>query len=309
MNFAAIDLNVLRVFDAMMLELSTVSVGERLGMAQPAVNAAIGQLRHIANDELFVRDGTRMVVTPRAEQLCEPVRSALRQLEAALGEVAAFDPANAADCFTILGSDYVSTLLMPELARTLARLAPGATVRMLDLPGIDVFGLLGDGLANLAVDRAMDPPEWILRQRLFRSHMLCAARRGHPALALAGISPGDAIPAQLYCSIPHVMMSMDGGRRGSIDPLLEERGHARRVVATVPNFHAVALTVAATDLIGTLPIRFARQAAAFIDLDFYMLPFDLPPSDVHLYWHRRNDRDPAQAWLRARVTEVLGVDE
>ena len=57
MNFAALDLNLLRVFDAMMLEGSTVRAGERVGLSQPAVSSAIGRLRHITGDALFVRDG------------------------------------------------------------------------------------------------------------------------------------------------------------------------------------------------------------------------------------------------------------
>ena len=83
-NFAALDLNLLRVFDAMMLEGSTVAAGERIGLSQPAVSSALGRLRHVTGDALFVRDGNRMVPTARALELGGPVRAALAGLEEAL---------------------------------------------------------------------------------------------------------------------------------------------------------------------------------------------------------------------------------
>ncbi|MCZ7658548.1 MAG: LysR family transcriptional regulator [Xanthobacteraceae bacterium] len=92
MNFASLDLNLLRVFDAMMAELSTVRAGERIGLSQPAVSSALSRLRSILGDELFVRDGNRMMPTPRALELREPVRRALADLEEAFAAAAAFDP-------------------------------------------------------------------------------------------------------------------------------------------------------------------------------------------------------------------------
>ena len=74
MNFAALDLNLLRVFDAMAIELNTTRTGERVGLSQPAVSSALGRLRHIIGDELFVREGNRMVPTQRAQSMREPIR-------------------------------------------------------------------------------------------------------------------------------------------------------------------------------------------------------------------------------------------
>jgi DNA-binding transcriptional LysR family regulator len=84
MNFAALDLNLLRVFDAMAIELNTTRAASAVGLSQPAVSSALGRLRHIVGDELFVREGNRMVATPRALTLREPIREALRQMEHAL---------------------------------------------------------------------------------------------------------------------------------------------------------------------------------------------------------------------------------
>ena len=149
MNFAGLDLNLLRVFDAMMAELNTTRAGERIGLSQPAVSTAIGRLRHVTGDELFVREGNRMVATPRARQLAEPVREALRRVEEALSSVVRYDPATSDQTFRISGSDYFSALLMPRLAATVVPEAPGVTVQMLDHPGAEAVRLLGEGVIDM----------------------------------------------------------------------------------------------------------------------------------------------------------------
>ena len=258
MNFAAIDLNLLRVFDAMTIELNTTRAGERVGLSQPAVSSALGRLRHIVGDELFVREGNRMVPTPRAVTLREPIREALRRLEDALSAVARFEPAAAAQTFRISGSDYFSTLLMPRLSAAVMAEAPGVTLQMLDHPTSDALRLLGEGAIDMGVEASFDAPDWVCSQPLFQSFIVSAAPKNHPILARAGIKPGGRIPPDIYCTIPQVLMSMDGGRTGTVDRVLAEHGLERRVSVTVPHFQAVALAIAEAGLLGSLPIHFAR---------------------------------------------------
>jgi len=305
MNFAAVDLNLLRVFDAMMLELSTVRAGERVALSQNEVSAAIGRLRHLAGDELFVREGDRMAPTPRALQLSAPWREALRQIESALAVTVGFDPATAQDTFTVLAPDHVATMLAPRLATALTREAPGVGAKIMDQPLSHAFRMLREGLADVVIDRASDGPDWLMSELLFHSDIVCVARTRHTSLALAA-RPGERLPAGLYCGSGHVIMSGDGGRRGSIDPILEKSGFARRVAITVPSFEAVALAAADSDLIGSLPFHVARQAASLLDLEVYLPPFDVPGVDFRVYWHRRLDQDPANRWIRGVVTKALG---
>ncbi|MBB4051340.1 DNA-binding transcriptional LysR family regulator [Devosia subaequoris] len=305
MNWAAVDLNLLRVFDAMMLELNTTRAGDRVGLSQPAVSSALGRLRHITGDVLFVREGNRMVPTARAEQLAEPIRAALRGIEEALGRIASFEPATARRAFRILGSDYFSTLLMPGLARAVRESAPGITIQMLDYPSSAVARLLSDGAVDVAVDSKSEMPDWVASHRLFRSRMVSIVRRDHPVVAHSGLRPGERIPEDLFCMLPHVLMSMDGSLTGTVDHALKQQGLSRAIAVTVPHFHAVALAVAEAGLIGNLPIHFAERVAPLLDLDIYELPFPPPPVDVMLYWHSRHGPDAAHAWLRDMIGQTL----
>jgi DNA-binding transcriptional LysR family regulator len=271
------------------------------------VSSALGRLRHITGDALFVREGNRMVPTVRAQALSGPLRSALRQMEDALASVVRFDPKTATDTFRIIGSDYFSALLMPGLVQSVQAEAPGVTVQMLDVPTGEIVSRLSDGSLDLAVDAQFEVPDWICTRTLHRSFIVTALRRGHPALAAADLRPGQRIPTELYCAIPQVFMSMDGSRTGTVDGVLAEHGLTRRVAMTVPHFQAVALAVAEAGLLGNLPVHYAKKMASLLELDLFLPPFDPPLLDCLLFWHRRRDGDTALVWLRDRIAQVLDL--
>src|SRR5438128_2930831 len=104
-KLAAIDLNLLVVFDAVMQERNVTRAGSRLGLSQPAMSHALARLRHMLKDELFVRSRKGMIPTPRAEQLALPVRAALDGLQHSL-EPTQFDPSTARRNFRIAVDNY-----------------------------------------------------------------------------------------------------------------------------------------------------------------------------------------------------------
>ena len=98
---------------------------------------------------------------------------------------------------------------------------------------------------------------------------------------------------------------MDGGRTGTMDRVLADRGLQRRVAMTVPHFQAVALAIAEAGLLGNLPDPLRASVAALLDLDLYLPPFDPPITDVMLFWHRRMDGNAANAWLRDHIARAM----
>ena len=53
MNFRTLDLNLLRVFGAVMVERNVTRAAGQLSMTQPAVSNALRRLREATGDELF----------------------------------------------------------------------------------------------------------------------------------------------------------------------------------------------------------------------------------------------------------------
>ena len=65
-NLSRLYLNLLVAFDALLAEGTVTRAAERVGVGQPSMSHALGRLRRLLKDELFVRapDGVRP--TPRA---------------------------------------------------------------------------------------------------------------------------------------------------------------------------------------------------------------------------------------------------
>ena len=85
------DLNLLKVFDAVMAERSLTSAAHQLALTQPAVSNALRRLRETLGDELLVRQGRNLVPTPRAQELWPAVRDTLLRLQTAIAPNV-FDP-------------------------------------------------------------------------------------------------------------------------------------------------------------------------------------------------------------------------
>ena len=117
MNFKTFDLNLLRVLDALLLERSTVKAGQRVGLSQPAVSAALKRLREATGDQLLVRSGQGMMPTDYAHGIETPLRLFLGELETLLSVNQTFDPVNARDVFKIAGSDFSSEHLIRSIWR------------------------------------------------------------------------------------------------------------------------------------------------------------------------------------------------
>jgi DNA-binding transcriptional LysR family regulator len=304
MNFAALDLNLLRVLDALMRERSVTRAGERIGLSQPAVSNALTRLRKILGDELFVRRGTDMLPTPRAEAIGPILRTMLAQMEEVLSADAKFDPAAAARTFTFLGSDIISTLVMPLLSERIAKAAPKVRLRMLDISAADMQQQLRDDAVDLAFNLPSTPPEWMAGEPVYAIRYAIIASPDNAEIRAAKIKPGNTLPLKLYCKLPHALRSSDSTMRGVIDDTLQKLGHTRRVVLALPHFHAVAAAVARGHLIAALPTVFAQAVAKDSGLVMYKPPIPIEAGELFMYWHKRHDQNPALRWMRQQVTEV-----
>jgi DNA-binding transcriptional LysR family regulator len=307
MNLNALDLNLVRVFDALLRERSVTRTGERIGLSQPAVSAALNRLRHALNDQLFVRRGNDMVPTPRAESMAEPVRAALREIERVFQSTEKFDPAELDRTFTLMGADFFFMLLMPPLAARIAAVAPGVSFRFLDSARGDVSRLLQEDEIDAALERPLEVADWISSTPLFHSPFTIIAARGNTAIRQAGIAEGERLPMDLFCELPHVLRSIDGSMSGSTDEALDRIGRKRRVSLALPHFQAVVLAVANGNYLAAVPRQFAVWAAKSLPLATYEPPLPIAVPEIRMYWHGRHDDEPPHRWLRNQILEAVAA--
>jgi DNA-binding transcriptional LysR family regulator len=302
MNFAAFDLNLLRVFDALMRERSATRAGEQVGLSQPAVSAALNRLRDLLDDKLFVRQANDMVPTPRALSIAPGVRDALFSLEQLLAGGKVFDPKSLDRTFTLMGADFFGALLVPCLIEGFQQVSVRLSLRFVDTSFGDVQQLLNDDAIDAALEGPMDLPEWITSEGLFHSPFKIIVCQNNPALI--GLENVREMPIELICSLQWALRGTEGSFKGPIDRALERLGKSRRVVLVVPHFHNLLGCIRNSNLAAAIPAQYADAFALSNGLRIFELPFKSPNPEIRLYWHSRRARDPAHMWLRQQIIEM-----
>lgn len=304
-NLYSFDLNLLRILDALLTDGSTVRAGQRVGLSQPAVSAALGRLRIALNDPLFVRHGQRLEPTDYARSLSLPLREILDAAEALIAGPDSFDPMITDESFKISGSDFFAEMLMPALGDRLARIAPGIRLQLVDLVPDSYVGILESHEVDLALVPQLALPGWIDWRPLFRSSFAVIARKNQPRLARAGIRPGETVPIDLFCDLGHILFSPEGNLRTMGDVALAAVGRERRVTMTLPVFYGVCSAVAESDHVALVPTQFAHKMATKLKLDLFQPPMDVPRPLIGMIWHKRFTRSPAHSWLRDQIAELM----
>jgi DNA-binding transcriptional LysR family regulator len=289
----ALDLNLLIVFDAIMQERNLTRAGSRLGLSQPATSHALSRLRHMLHDDLFVRAPEGMQPTPRAMQMAEPVREALRTLQLTW-EPEAFDPACSACSFTLLADNYSARSIVPKLVDKVSEAAPNVIFDILPLDRSDLLDQLDAGSADVALGRLVDGGERFKCVWIVDDDYVALMDRQHPAAS------EDDLSAERLAQIPHVVITSSGDDTSFVDEALERSGLERKVAMRVPLLSMVLMLVG-SDRLAVVPRRVANSLARVCPLAVKELPFAPPRIEISMIWHRRLDNHPAQRWLRGLI--------
>ena len=303
MNFATLDLNLLRILDAVLREGSTIKAGERLGLSQSAVSNALNRLRNSVDDALFVRHGNQLVPTDFAASIADGLREELNRLEGLLTPPADFDPLASEGNFKISASDFFAELLMPALGDHLNNTAPKITAQLVDLVPYNYVESLSRYQADLALIPDMELPDWANREPLFYSSFSVIGRATNPALAL--VATGDELSMETFCDLPHVLFSPEGKLAAMGDAALAKVGQKRRVVMTLPVFSGVCRVVSESNLIALVPTQLARKVSTGFDLKYFKPPFEISPALIIAVWHKRSDENPMAKWVRQQIFDLM----
>lgn len=302
---AVSDLNLLRVFAALMEERSVTRAGERLALSQSAVSHALSRLRDVLGDELFVRSAAGMNPTPRAREIAPGIARGLAQLQAAL-EPRAFEPAASRRRFQIAASPYLTLVLLPEVVRQLRREAPGASLGLRHgLAG--VADALDSGRVDLALGSFEHVPERLEAETVLTERRVWAACADNAAAAAASSAAEMAALPRLVIASEEPDETLGGRvfdhdleRRVVWDYPAGDRPGAPPVV-TAPDAPSAVALLPGTDLAGVVPLRLAAPAARAGRLRIVGPEPPSPPAVIGMIWRRDRSSDPALAWLRERV--------
>ncbi|WP_198653570.1 LysR family transcriptional regulator [Actinocorallia populi] len=295
MDLARYDLNLLVALRALLEERNVTRAGERLGITQPAASNALARLRRQFGDELLVRRGQAMELTPLAASLLDMVSATLSLAERTYDVVQEFDPATSIRRFSVRGSDYALSLLAAPLRR-LEEVAPGIR---LQLGAVRGEHLHDPEVLLRRVDLLVVPKAWL---------------PGFPSLPLAADDwvgvvdrdrgpAGDRLTLEDLGRLPMVGLFDDPSNAGShIKRQLEVLGITLAIRVSVESFFEVPLLVEHTGRIGLLPRRFAEKAARSARIRSVELPVPTAALQEEAFWHPLAESDPGHRWLRSLLT-------
>jgi DNA-binding transcriptional LysR family regulator len=300
MNTSSLDLNLFRVFQAVLEEGSTVRAAKRLSVTQSAVSNALARLRHAVGDPLFVRSGRGLVPTPRAEEMRPGVTEALQRLDGVLGD--SFDRKATTRSFVIACADHHQAADVPRLAQSFMKKMPKAQLRVVSVD----YLLSSDGLANGTVDAVIAPDgssgAGLQSAPLFHESSGLYVRAGHPALG-ARLSLSDLE------ALGHIDVHLTLGKAGDVNQAVSRKlldlGFVRRIDVVTPSFGVAAMIANVTDCVAWLPTHAARLYQKLLGLR--ALRSVLPTFNVgsSLLWHHRTHADPGGAYFRDVVIGAL----
>lgn len=298
MHISRVDLNLFTVFEAIYTEGSVTRASQKLNLTQPAISHALGRLRQMFNDPLFVRQGHAMVSTPLARNLIEPIRRSLRGLEVTLNGLDVFDPATTSKRFNIALRDVLEATILPPLMRRVRESAPQVDIAASHVDRRELESELAAGTLDGAIDVLLPLPSDIMRTRIYQDSTVVVARRGHPAI-------DGKLDIDTYLKQDHILASSRRRGPGLEDFELSRFGLERHIRLRCQHYFAACRVVSQTDMLLTMPGRYAQIANRQFGNQILPFPLDVPSFDVFLYWHANVDDDPANRWFRQQVTESI----
>jgi DNA-binding transcriptional LysR family regulator len=290
------DLNLLVVFDILMVERSVTRAAERLGRTQSAVSHSLSRLREQFGDPLLVKAGVRMQPTAFALDLIEQARPMLSGIQRVLSPQQVFDRANSRRVFRLAAPDFMLTLF-GELLGKLRAEAPYVSVEW-TAPREPTLLDVAEGLIDIAIVPAeLRLPPGVKGEAVGALGWRCFGRKGHAAFSEWG-------PAT-WARWPHLVVRVGDSLTSPVHVAAAAAGLERTIGGWVPNFSAVAPILAGTDLLATLPTVAMTETLHAHRLDSVEVPFPIAPLPHAMVWCKGRSRDTGMTWLRDRLRPIV----
>lgn len=303
MNFNDVDLNLLRVFEALFREQSVSRAAAHLGRTQSAVSHSLSKLRVIFNDELFTRDAGGMRPTVRALGLLPDVSAALTTLRAAVDRHQLFRPEETGRNFRVGLMDYHAKIFLPGLLKQLATLAPRATLNSIPTIGPEVGAMIQSGQLDCAIVGSFEGRDSQLQEIILGQDSVFCAVWSESNIAK------QRLTLERYLESPHLQISADGVSEGVADVALRQIGRQRKTLVTISNYLIMPAVLKGTELIAHCGGGIVEMLDDKTEVMFTRPPLRIPSLKMSLVFHRQMATDPATLWFRSLIEQIYkGMD-
>ncbi len=297
-QLASIDLNLLVVFQAVLESRHVGKAGQKLALSPSAVSHALGRLRRLLRDPVFLRTPKGVVPTARALELAPAIAEILGQVERVLAASTPFEPATAQRRFLLGMADSSAVVHLPALLAHTRQQAPLVDIGLRQLLPFEALPELEARRIDLALVGLEQIPARFASAPVEGDEFVIVARRGHAFLAAPTLAR--------YCAAQHVLVSASGDQHGFVDDALSKKGLSRRVALTVPSFMLALAALERTDLVSAVPLSLARTHAARFGLEWAPAPVRLRHHPMKIVATRAALEDRGVAWMFAALQQAAG---
>jgi len=296
-----LDGSLLLIFRELMRHHRTTVVAERLGLTQSAVSHALGRLRELFDDALFIRRPNGLEPTHRALEIAPRIDELIRLTEVALDTGKAFDPLATRRIFRIGGGDFMSALIAAPLLHLFECEAPQASFVFRFALGSDAFDALRRDDVDIAVGRLRPRGDDVVVEHLYDESYCVVARQGHPRVQ-------GSIDLATFSELGHVIIALGNDLEQLGDDRLKQQNIERRMVAAVPRFLTGFTLAAQSDALLTVQRRLAERYAVAFKLQVLDVPYPSESFPIVAVRRQADQDDPAINWLIDKVRRSAGTN-
>lgn len=299
------DLNLLRVFDAVMKLGSVNATAEMLDITAPAVSHSLNRLREEYNDPLFIRQGRGIIPTNFAIELYADIQTPLDLLLNSTKSRQVFNPLTSTRSFRLSSHKDIDLLVLPKLLKYKEKHAPGINI-IADIEHLDADEQLRhDDLILRKVDLVLATVPLNTsgyHNKLFlEQNLLVACNINHPRI-------GDHISKQQFFNEKHLLWATKRLNDDVLHSLALEKLPYREIAYRAGSMASALIMAAQTDWLCLTPEWYADTFTPLTPLKILALPFEIAPLPIYMTWHQSQDADAGLRWLRETILEVFNND-
>ena len=293
MKISAFDLNLFVIMNSIYTEGSLTKAAEVVGITQPAVSNALSRLREKFDDDLFVRTGSGMVPTQKTENIIKDIQNALQLMQKSVNEPDEFDPATSQKTFRISLGDINEGRILAILISKIEKQAPNIKLECYYTARGQVPHALATNELSFAVDPFIPNSKDTNSSKVFSDKFVIAHRANHPVSKITEITLDEALKLKY--------INISNRKRGAsvVEMEMQKMQLQPEIALRAQHYLVTPEIVRSSDLCLLCSETFAKKHG----LSYVNLPFDVPPLEQYLIWHKSDDNDGSHIWMRTLIAE------
>ncbi|MGF1911350.1 LysR family transcriptional regulator [Vibrio kasasachensis] len=301
MDITNLDLNLLKIFEAIYQRHSVNSAAHHLHISQSACSHGLARLRERLNDDLFVRTNSKMLPTEKAERLAQSVIPAMQMLNEGLSSSIPFNPFIGHHEITLSGTDFTTWTFLPKVSAYLAQHFPNISLRIVQTNQRIPEAQLEQGDIDFALgfDHKIERSNHIAHQIWLDDEYCTVACAKHTELR-----GNSSLSLEDFIRLSHVVVTPWNERTAVVDEQLAKINRKRHIAVSLPSVLCAPYLISGTPYLLTVPRTYVEHLVLSLGLNIFPPAIEIPNYQIKLYWHKTQEKNGKLLWFKKLLSEL-----